>query len=49
MNIPINKLARIGGALYLIIITAGIYGEMFVRAKLVVSADAAAMANNIIA
>jgi hypothetical protein len=48
MSISINKLARIGGIFYLIIIAAGIYGEMFVRSKLVVSGDAAATANNII-
>ena len=49
MSASINKLARIGGIFYLIIITAGIYGEMFVRPKLVISGDAAATANNIIA
>src|SRR6478735_2600623 len=48
MRISINKLARIGGIFYLIIIAAGIYGEMFVRSKLVVSGDPAATANNII-
>jgi hypothetical protein len=37
MSISINKLARIGGIFYLIIIAAGIYGEMFVRSELVVS------------
>jgi hypothetical protein len=49
MNISINKIARIGGIFYLIIIVAGLYGEMFVRSKLIVSGDAAATANNIIA
>jgi len=48
MRISINKLARIGGIFYLIIIAAGIYGEMFVRSKLVVSGDPSATANNII-
>jgi hypothetical protein len=49
MNISINRIARIGGLFYLIIIVAGLYGEMFVRSKLIVSGDAAATANNIIA
>jgi hypothetical protein len=40
--------ARIGGLLYLVIIAAGIFGELFVRGKLVVSADAAATAHNIV-
>jgi hypothetical protein len=48
MSTSINKTARIGGVLYLIIIVAGIYGEMFVRSKLIVSGDAVATANNII-
>jgi len=39
--------ARAGGVLYLIIIVAGIFGEMFVRSKLIVSGDAGATANNI--
>lgn len=41
--------ARIGGALYLIIIALGIFGEAFVRGKLIVSGDAAATAANITA
>lgn len=41
--------ARIGGLLYLIIIAAGIFAEIFVRDKLIVSGDATATANNIIA
>lgn len=41
--------ARIGGALYLIIIVIGLYGEMFVRDKLIVSGDATATAKNILA
>lgn len=48
MSISINKTARIGGILYLVIIAAGLYSEMFVRAKLVVTGDAVATANNII-
>ncbi len=42
------KYARIGGVLYLVIIAAGIFGELFVRNKLVVSGDAVATASNII-
>ena len=45
----IKKIARIGGILYLIIIVTGIFGELFVRGKLIVSGDAAATANNIMA
>jgi len=41
--------ARIGGVLYLIIIVAGLFGETFVRGTLVVSGDATATANNIMA
>ena len=39
--------ARIGGALYLIIIVIGLFGEAFVRDKLIMSGDAAATAANI--
>jgi len=39
--------ARIGGVIYLIIIFAGLFAELFVRNKLVVSGDATATANNI--
>lgn len=41
--------ARIGGLLYLIIIVAGISGELFVRGSIVVSGNAAATAHNVIA
>ena len=41
--------ARIGGVLYLIIIVAGMLGEVFVRNRLIVSGDATASANNIMA
>ena len=47
MGNSIKTTARIGGVLYLIIIVAGIFTEMFVRNKLIVSGDAAATANNI--
>ena len=40
-------LARIGGVLYLIIIALGLFGEAFVRDKLLVSGNAAATAENI--
>ncbi len=39
--------ARIGGALYLIIIVVGLFGEAFVRDRLIVSGDAVATAANI--
>lgn len=41
--------ARIGGVLYLIIIAAGLFAEAFVRSRLIVSADAASTATNILA
>jgi hypothetical protein len=41
--------ARIGGALYLIIIAAGVFAEAFVRSRLIVPGDAAATATNILA
>jgi hypothetical protein len=41
--------ARIGGVLYLIIIVAGFFAVIFVRDKLIVSGDAMATANNIMA
>lgn len=41
--------ARIGGILYLFIIVAALFGEVFVRGKLIVKGDAAATANNILA
>jgi hypothetical protein len=44
-----QTLARIGGVLYLLIIVTGLFGEMFVRGKLVVSGDATATAANVAA
>lgn len=41
--------ARAGGVLYLIIILAGLFGEIFVRGKLMVPGDAAATAQKILA
>lgn len=49
MKNSINKTARIGGILYLVIIVAGVFGEMFVRGKLIVAGNATATANNIVA
>lgn len=43
-----QRYARIGGVLYLIIIAAGLSGELFVRGSLVVPGDAAATAANIV-
>lgn len=40
--------ARLAGILYLIIIIAGVFGELLVRNKLLVYGDATATANNII-
>lgn len=39
--------ARLGGALYLIVIAAGLFGELFVRGQLVVPGDATATLQNI--
>jgi hypothetical protein len=39
--------ARIGGALYLVIIAAGVLGELFIRDKLIVPGDASATFDNI--
>ena len=46
-DISPQRYARIGGALYLFIIVAGIFGELFVRNGLIVSGDATATAHNI--
>ena len=40
--------ARIGGILYLFIIVAALFGEVFVRGRLIVQGDAAGTANNIL-
>ncbi|MEO8150390.1 MAG: DUF4386 domain-containing protein [Bacteroidia bacterium] len=44
-----NVYARIGGMLYLVIILAGMFSVIVVRDKMIVSGDAAATANNIMA
>jgi hypothetical protein len=41
--------ARSGGLLYLVLIVAGVIGELFVRGTLIVPGDAMATANNIMA
>ena len=41
--------ARIGGALYLIIIAIGLFGEAFVRDRIIVSGNATATAKNLMA
>jgi hypothetical protein len=41
--------ARVGGVLYLIIVVAGLTGELFIRGSIVTSGDAAATANNLVA
>jgi Domain of unknown function (DUF4386) len=43
-----QRTARAAGALYLVIIACGVFGEVFVRAALVVPGDAAATAGNIL-
>jgi len=40
--------ARVGGILYLFIIVAALFGEVFVRGRLIVKGDAAATASNIL-
>ena len=49
MTNSIKSTARVGGVLYLMIIVLGLFGEAFVRDKLIVSGDPAATANNILA
>lgn len=42
-----RTLARIGGVLYLLVIIGGLYGEVFLRGKLIVPGDATATATGI--
>jgi hypothetical protein len=49
MNPSIQKVARAGGILYLVIIITGLFGEIFVRSKLIVPGDPASTAANIMA
>lgn len=46
-NMSPKTLARIGGAIYLIIIGLGLFGETFIRDRLIVSGNATATAANI--
>jgi len=48
-QLNIQRYARFSGLLYLFIIAAGIFGQVFVRSKLIVSGDANATAINILA
>lgn len=45
--VPPVRYARIGGALYLVIIVAGIVGPLLTRDRLIVAGDAAASVQNI--
>ncbi|MEO6454620.1 MAG: DUF4386 domain-containing protein [Ginsengibacter sp.] len=45
---PIKKIARAGGVLYLIIIITGVFGELLIKNKIVVSGDPAGTAANIL-
>src|SRR4051794_24479341 len=49
MKSSINRTARIGGVLYLILILLGMFAVIFVRDKLIVSADPSLTASNIMA
>ena len=44
-----RKAARVAGVLYLIVIVAGVFAQLYVRSKLIVPGDAATTANNIMA
>jgi hypothetical protein len=48
-DISPQRYARLGGLLYLIIIVAGLTGELFIRGSIVVPRDAAATAQNLTA
>lgn len=48
-QLNIQRYARFGGLLYLFIIAAGIFGQVFVRSKLIVSGDSGTTALNILA
>ena len=49
LNSSSQVYARIGGVLYLINIACGVFGEIFVRGKLIITGDAAATAHRIMA
>lgn len=44
-----NKIARTAGVLYLIVVVASIFGDLFVPMQIIVRGDALATANNILA
>jgi hypothetical protein len=46
-KMPLKTYARMGGVLYLAIIVLGLFGETFIRGRLIVSGDPAATAANI--
>lgn len=48
-DVSVKSLARLGGALYLVIIGLGLFGEMFVRGELIVWGDPTATAQRILA
>jgi hypothetical protein len=48
-HIPVQLLARVGGALYLVIIVIGLLGEAVIRGSLIVPGNAAATAQRILA
>ena len=48
-NKTLKKYGRVTGLLYLVIILCGMYSEMFVRASLIVTGDAASTVTNILA
>jgi len=48
-SIPVQLIARAGGALYLVIIVIGLLGEVVVRGSLIVPGNAAATAQRILA
>src|ERR1700710_132649 len=48
MKTSIQTMARISGAIYLVIIAGGIFAELFVRGGLVVNNDPVATAHNIL-
>ena len=49
VNASPQTYARVGGMLYLYIIVAAVFGEVFVRGRLIVKGDAAATAGNLLA
>lgn len=48
LDMPPQLAARIGGFLYLLIIAGGLFAQVFVRERLIVSGDAAATADNLL-